>query len=450
MPNWLIGSTLVLARVVLEVLVQAFFERSAVALEAQIDEVADDHPAEIAQLELPADFVGGFHVDLEGGHLRVVVLAELAAVDVDRDHGFGRVDHQRPAAAQRHVPAVHQLDVALDAILVEQRHRIGVRLDLVLGARRGQADDLAHPLGHFGAVDDQAVHFRVEMVPDRAGDQIALGVELHRGLGAVAAALDLVPQPGQVLQVALDLQLALADAFGADDEAAVFRRIKRIENLLEPATLLLVFDLSAHAPTVDAGHHHQHFAADARIARERRALGADAFLDHLDDDFIAPAQAALDGRAVAAGHLLAHVFLDVFALFSEVFRLHVRDVQEPVAAEPEIDERRLDRRFDVGDFAFVDVADVRGRAGAFDVELFEMAVLDEGDSAFFAFGDVDEHFFCHSGPWSFVICPLSLAVLWGVGRRPHRRCLGAFRTLRARRVAVPGTNDKGQMTWDGG
>ena len=75
-----------------------------------------------------------------------LMIAEFAAVDVDRHDRFRRIDHQRSAAGQRHVPAVHQLDFALDAELVEHRHRVFVQLDFVLRARIGELDDLLDPL----------------------------------------------------------------------------------------------------------------------------------------------------------------------------------------------------------------------------------------------------------------------------------------------------------------
>ena len=151
-----------------------------------------------------------------------------------------------------------------------------------------------------------------------------------------------LPEAREIGQIALNLGLGLADAGGADDEADVLGRLERVENLPQPAALLFVFDLAADAHLAHAGHHHQDSAGDGQIGAERRPLGADAFLDDLHDDLVAAAQAALDRRAIAAGHLAADRFLDVFALAAEVGRHQVGDVQEAVAAQAEIDERRLD------------------------------------------------------------------------------------------------------------
>ncbi len=67
MPNWLMRRTLVLARSFLKLSCRRCFELAAMALVAQVDEIADDHAAQIAEAELAGDFVGGFHVGLEGG-----------------------------------------------------------------------------------------------------------------------------------------------------------------------------------------------------------------------------------------------------------------------------------------------------------------------------------------------------------------------------------------------
>src|SRR5205085_5447841 len=97
--------------------------------------------------------------------------------------------------------------------------------------------------------------------------------------------------------------------------------------------------------------------------------------------------------AVAAGALAAAA-LQV----PVVGRLHVGDVQEAVAAHAEIDERRLDARLDVDDAALVDVADVALGAGPLHVELFQHAVLHDGDAALLGLQDVDQHFLFHAVP----------------------------------------------------
>jgi hypothetical protein len=79
-----------------------------------------------------------------------------------------------------------------------------------------------------------------------------------------------------------------------------------------------------------------------------------------------------------------------------VLGLDVGDVEEPVAAHREVDERRLNGGLEVHDAALVDVAGETLEAGALDVEFLEDPILDDGDPALLRLEDVDEHFFFHA------------------------------------------------------
>jgi hypothetical protein len=57
----------------------------------------------------------------------------------------------------------------------------------------------------------------------------------------------------------------------------------------------------------------------------------------------------------------------VKSALAEVLRFDVADVQKPVAADAEIDERRLDARLQVDDLALINVADVVVLAAPLDV-----------------------------------------------------------------------------------
>ena len=59
---------------------------------------------------------------------------------------------------------------------------------------------------------------------------------------------------------------------------------------------VVVVDLARDADAVEAGHQHEVAAGDADVGAERRPLGADAFLDDLDEDFLAALEDVLDER----------------------------------------------------------------------------------------------------------------------------------------------------------
>src|SRR5207247_1429655 len=77
-----------------------------------------------------------------------------------------------------------------------------------------------------------------EHITDRARHQVAFGVQLHRSGARLALLLDLLPQPGEIGQVALDLRLGFADPRGADDKPHAFGRLERVEDQPQPPPLI--------------------------------------------------------------------------------------------------------------------------------------------------------------------------------------------------------------------
>ena len=229
-------------------------------------------------------------------------------------------------------------------------------------------------------------------------------------------------------------RLGAVDAGGADDEAHALGRVELEHDVAQTAADRLVFDLPRDADPAQGGHEHQVAAGNADVGGERRALGADAFLDHLHQHLVAAAEDLLDGRlearpaaeavacrgrgrrpaslssnsspsavvAVAARARGADAGrCGIVAALAEVLRLDVADVQEAVAAHAEIDEGGLDARLQVDHHALVDVSYVIVLSGPFDVQLFEHSVFNDRDAAFFRLRDVDQHFLFHVLAFSF-------------------------------------------------
>ena len=199
----------------------------------------------------------------------------------------------------------------------------------------------------------------------------------------------------------------------------------------------LVFNLARDADASQGRHQHEIAAGDADVGRKRRAFRANAFLDDLDKHFIAAAQDILDRRLetgppakmmVAAGlragildaflELIAdggirgalrlaarlrrpHRLVRIEPALAEVLGFDVADVQEPVAADAEIDKGRLDAGLQIDDDSLVDVSDVVVLPGSFDVQLLEDSILNNRDPAFFRLRDVDQHFLFHAATFLF-------------------------------------------------
>ncbi len=80
---------------------------------------------------------------------------------------------------------------------------------------------------------------------------------------------------------------------------------------------------------------------------------------------------------------------------SKVLGFDVADVEESVASDSEIDEGGLDARFDIDDFAFIDVPNPVVLAGSFGVEFFKYPVFQKRNSALLGLRDIDQHFLLH-------------------------------------------------------
>ena len=98
----------------------------------------------------------------------------------------------------------------------------------------------------------------------------------------------------------------------------------------------------------------------------------------------------MDWRTVAAGHFATHVFRSTFAA-REILWLQVGDVQKPVLANTEINERSLNSRLHICDYTFVNIPDMRCGALPFEEDLLKLAIAHDGDAALFALRNIDDH-----------------------------------------------------------
>ena len=177
-----------------------------VVLQNHVDEVDDDHAADVTQPQLPDDFLGSFQVVASDGLFEVPARSgELASVDIDNRHRLGAVDDQRAAGRQPHL-AIHRLgELFVDPMHGEDvRARNPRRLGrFVLRHPRGQlrrhrVDVIVDRLPGFLAGNDQSSEVLVEQVADDFDQHVGLFVERNRrarglllGLGGVD--IDLVP-----------------------------------------------------------------------------------------------------------------------------------------------------------------------------------------------------------------------------------------------------------------
>ena len=101
--------------------------------------------------------------------------------------------------------------------------------------------------------------------------------------------------------------------------------------------------------------------------------------------------AAFEVAFAARGRFLFDQRLAVLLRQPVIVRMNVREGQETVPVAAVIDEGRLQRRFDPGDLAQIDIA-FQGRPGCgFVVEVLKPAFVYDSDPGFFRMRCIDEH-----------------------------------------------------------
>ena len=115
-----------------ELQLERLLDRLPVLRVGHVDEVDDDDPADVAQPQLPDDFLHGFEVVLRDGVLepcagRLRARAdEPSGVHVDDRERLGVVEDQIAAGRQVDAPGERRADLGLDAVGLEQRHLVAV------------------------------------------------------------------------------------------------------------------------------------------------------------------------------------------------------------------------------------------------------------------------------------------------------------------------------------
>ncbi len=261
-----------------------------------IDEVDDDQPGEIAQAQLPRDFLGGFEIGLERGLFDVALARRAAGIHVDRDQRLGRVDDDVAAGAELHDGRVDRIELAFHLETMEERHRrIVVELHAPGMARHQHAHERLRRVVAFAAIDQHLVDVARIKIADRALDEIAFLID-EGGRGRFERQLaDLVPEAYQIFEVARDLGFRALAAGGADDHTHAVRHFEVAHQILEPAAILHAGDLARDAAAARRVRHQHAIAAGQRdIGRQRRALVAALFLRDLHQHDLAALDHLLD------------------------------------------------------------------------------------------------------------------------------------------------------------
>ena len=296
--------------IILERVLHRLFDLTDVVVVLHVDEVDHHQPGHIAQPQLARNFARRFEVGVERGRLDPVFLGRAARVDIDRDQGLGRVDHDVAARFELHFGIVHRGQLILCAKALEQRDRIGVLFYPLGVAGHQQLHKVARGAVARFALDHDVFDFLVVDVADCPLDQVAVRMDQGRSAGPQRGLADPVPQPGEVIKIALDLGLGAAEPGGADDAAHGARQVHFADDRFEALAISGRIDLAADpAAMAGIGHQHAIAARQAQIGGQRRAFVAAFFLDDLDQQHLAALDHVLNFVAAAQRHPLGTQFV---------------------------------------------------------------------------------------------------------------------------------------------
>ncbi len=306
--------------------------------------------------------------------------------------------------------------------MVKNRFPPVVQFKPIHVTRHHEAQKFFGPLKRFWLVNDNGIDIGAKNVANRSDNHVALFVNIDGSRHFFDPAVNHFPKPHQISEVARQFPLGSVRTGGSHDKAQSPGRTEFVHHVPEFATHALVFDFSRHADPAQRRHEHKIPARYADVRRKRRAFVANAFLDDLNEHFVAAFEHLLDRRldagtiasvtvvgrgmfaarpiirtmvvSLVLGQQFAFAFFPVGHL-PKITRLHVADMQKTVSAHPEIDERRLNARLQIDNHALVDIADVIVLGFSLNVKFFQDFVFDNRDTTFFGLSDIDQHFLCH-------------------------------------------------------
>ena len=333
------------------------------------------------------------------------------------------------------------VDLRLDAVLLEDRVVLGVQLHPRHQVRHDPLDQRDHPAVFQLVVDPDRGVVVGEQVAQQLDDEALLLEQDGRRPAAFHLLADLGPDLVEVGEVAEDVFLGPAGSGGADDHAAgeAVLLAELADDAAEPGALVARLDLARDADVIHRRHEDQEAARHGGMRGQPRALGAERFLDDLDEDLLpfleqvldlrlrpvavalarrgrgvrrrwpgrrrppaasaAPAPgtaraSALNGGEYRLGRLgvLVVAGLEALELLDGVDDLG--HVQERIALEPDVNERRLHPGQDLRDPALVDVADHAALMLALDEDLDDLVVLEDRDPRLVVAGG-DDHLLVH-------------------------------------------------------
>ena len=232
-------------------------------------------------------------------------------------------------------------------------------------------------------IDEDFGNLGREAVPDGSYRKAAF-LEQEAGGGLFHGFfLDGLPQSQQVTQVFIQGGFGGLLARGPDDDAEIRRHLEFTDQGFESIPFIFILDFSRNPPAVAAGHKHQASAGKGdKGGQHGPFVGCRVFGD-LDDDVLTGLDDIFYGPVAGTGVL-------------EIIAVDIVDLEKTVPFGSVIHKSGLEARFHPGDPCFIDIALDDFLCSTVDIEFFQFAVFNFGESAFFGINGIDQYFAAHT------------------------------------------------------
>ena len=344
-----------------------------------VNEVSNDEATDVPKAHLAGDLFSGFNVGLKDGLFHILRSLVAACIDVHRNHSFSLVDDDVATAWKPNLTVKRGLDLCLNAETLKYRLGASVVLDRFFCPFRNLTDDVLHAFDRLRVVHNDSVDFIGEKVADRSLDEIGFFKETGRGGFFLKAFLHLRPLVYKDAQITNKIAGALPRPDCPHNHAHALWHIETAKDLAKTITFLGIFDFTRDAELIIEWHQDEVATSEADVRRDARALIADRTFFDLNED-VRP-----------YGVDIRHIFMgDAWGFFLRVFTSPINgfdatveccwdgipELKERIFLESDINEHRLDARFDIANLALVNAADDIAIGLAFDCVFLESVILE--------------------------------------------------------------------------
>ena len=239
----------------LQLVLHALFNRCVVLTLVHVDEVDDDQARKVTQTQLTRHFFGRFKVGLGRCVLNGAFFGRTTRVHVNRNQGFGGVNHDITARFQLYGRIKHTRQIAFHLITREQWHGLRVELHVFRVRRHDHLHKVFRRAISALAFNKHFIDVAVIKIADRTFDQIAFLINLRGGDRFKGQFANLLPKALQIFVVALDLSLGAFGTSGAHNQSSTLGHFYFVRYLFEFLTIYGVGDLAGNAATTSSVWH---------------------------------------------------------------------------------------------------------------------------------------------------------------------------------------------------